>query len=244
MYSWKTLRILSAILLCVPLLHVSLIASRDLRDYLDPSPDVWDDELAAIIEQDQGTELPEHPILVAGGQRVRLWRDLPAALRPRATLLRPLGDATLEDITHHYERLVAYYRPEVLIVLPSYADLHLRDAKTPEEFAAALKDLLAVDASYAGTTRRYLLAPVKTLLHPEDDARIEAMVAASRAVAAAYPATTVIDPNPILADIQGSPDPDLYRSDGINLNSDGYARLSALLRATLQDDGFCSSLPG
>jgi hypothetical protein len=28
MYSWKTLRILSAILLCVPLLHVSLIASR------------------------------------------------------------------------------------------------------------------------------------------------------------------------------------------------------------------------
>ena len=237
MYEWRTLRITAGILLCLPLVHLAYIVARDLTLYLDPSPEVWNPQMAVLVKTDMRSSLPERPVLVAGGQRVRLWDDLPARLLPRSTLMRPLGDATLEDVTYHYDRLVGYYRPDVLVLFPSYGDLHLRDDKTAEDYERALKALLKLDASYGSSTRRYVVSPVQMPLHPEDAARVAAMVEAGKRLAASIPDLTVIDPNPLLARVDGRPDPAFFRGDGINLNDEGYARVSLLLREAMRNRG-------
>lgn len=233
MYQWKTLRALAGFLLLLPVVHLAYLLSQDLNRYLDPSPSVWQQEMASIIAHDQQTRLPENPILVIGGQRVRLWKDLPLWLLPSPVLLRPLGDARIEDLTHHYPRLVAYYQPQVLVIFPGYADLHVRDQKSPEDFEASLSELLELDEHYQGSGWRYIIAPLQMPLHPGDKLRIEAIAKRTRDLVQRLERVTLIDPNPILRGANGLPNPTYYRSDGINLSNAGYARIAGLLKTEL-----------
>ncbi|MFT7288528.1 MAG: lysophospholipase L1-like esterase [Halieaceae bacterium] len=237
MYEWRTLRSLAMLLLCLPLLHLAFIISTDLNNYLDPSPEVWAKHMAALVQADMRIELPERPILVVGGQRVGLWQDLPAMLLPRKTLLRSLGDATIEDLSYYFDRLVGHYRPDIIVLFPGYADLHLRDDKTAADFAVALEEFLAHDAVYKATSWRYVLTPLAMPLHPDDDVRIVAMANSARELAARVGKVTVIDANPALAGLNGRPNPAYFRSDGVNLNAAGYTRVSLLLQAKLREDG-------
>jgi hypothetical protein len=237
MYEWSVLRAVAGVLLCLPLLHFALIATRDISAYFDPSPTVWADDISRYNELDLKRELPERPVLVVGGQRVRLWKDLPARLRGHNTLMRPLGDATLEDLTFHYDRLIGYYQPEVLVVFPGYADLHLRDEKSPEDFERAIRELLALDTSYDGASHRFVITPLQMPLHPEDHERVDAMAAVAERLQDELEDLTVIDPNPLLSDIGGRPDPSFYRGDGINLNAEGYARVTLLLQTAMRSQG-------
>ncbi|MDP5053036.1 MAG: hypothetical protein NWP69_04530 [Congregibacter sp.] len=234
MYQWKTLRTLAGLLLCVPLVHFALIVSRDISIYLNPSPEVWDKDIAALINSDLDATIPQEPVVVIGGHRVRLWKNLPENLLPRATLLRPLGDATIEDLTHHYDRLVGFYRPDVLVVFPGYADLYLRDHKTPEDFRASMRALLNIDEEYGSSRWRYVIAPLQMPLHTNDRERIQKIGASLQSLAEELPDLTILDANPLLSQIDGSPNPDFYRGDGVNLNPNGYSRLSMLLANELK----------
>lgn len=235
MYEWKTLRTLAVLLLCLPLVHVTYLVTQGINTYLDASPHAWDRALQDIVARDLETPLPERPVLVVGGQRVRLWRDLPARLAPQPTLLRPLGDATLDDLTHHYDRLIAFYRPSVLVIVPSYADLHLRDEKSPQDFHDAARALLELDASYGLTHWRVLFVPLVTPLHPGDDRRIRAMGRLADELSRQLPRVSVVNPNTLLTDEQGRADPAYFRSDGINLNDEGYARAALMLMEALRE---------
>ena len=240
MYDWKTLKVLGLVLLCLPVAHLAYLTVQMRQTLANPAPEVWQDQLQEIIDGDQGLSLPAAPIVATGGLSVRLWKDLPAVIAERPTLLRPLGGASIEDLTHHYNRLIGYYRPSVLIVMPSYEELHLRNPKSPEALVGALRGLLERNIGLAVTSRRYVVMPIKTLRHPSDGPRIDAMTEVSQALARSLPLTSVLDPNPLLAGEDGAPNPDYFGIDGINLNEDGYAQLSGLLRRTLIEDRMIS----
>jgi len=225
------------VLLMLPLVHLAWLIGADMQRYLEPSPQAWKSELQAIVDADMQATLPEHPVLIIGGQRVRHWQDVPQRFAPGATLRRALGDATLEDLAYYYDRLVAFYQPAVLVVVPGYADLHLRDDKTPQEYLAAVRNLLDKDRTYARNRQRILLTPLLTPLHPGDAPRIAAMSTLARRLAAERDDLLVIDANPALQRGDGSPDPAFFRIDGINLNAAGYAVISDLLQATLEGLG-------
>jgi hypothetical protein len=233
MYEWKTLRTIAVVLIALPLLHLLYAVSKGAANYLEPGPEVWADSLQRIIDSDMQATLPDRPVLVVGGQRVRLWRELPDRLAPRATLLRPLGDATIDDIAFYYDRLIGHYRPDTLVIVPGYAELHLRDSKSPEAFVESARRLLRLDTDYGVTRRRVLLAPILMPLHPEDNHRIEAMAAGTKALEQELPDLLVLDPNTILTRADGRPNPDYYLSDGINLNNEGYARVTLMLEQAL-----------
>jgi hypothetical protein len=235
MFEWQNIRMFFGTLLCLPLLHLAWLVSGEFRAYLDPSPKAWAEEMQAIVSADETLTLPENPVLVVGGRRVALWDDLPDMLAPHPTLLRGLGDATIEDITHYYDRLIGYYRPDILVLLPSYADLHLRDDKRPDDLVAAVRDLVDLNARHLATAMVYVIAPLKMPLHPGDDERIEAMSEALAAWTASEPGVALIDANDLLAGPDGRPNPALYRGDGINLNEAGYLRLAMVLREALKN---------
>ena len=233
MFEWRSIRMFFGILLCLPLLHLAWLLSQEFQAYLNPSPQAWAEDMQTIVQADETLTLPENPVLVVGGRRVTLWNDLPDMLAPHPTLLRGLGDATIEDITHYYDRLIGFYRPDILVLLPSYADLHLRDDKRPEDLVAAVRELVELNAQHLATAMVYVIAPLKMPLHPGDDERIEAMGKALAAWCAGESGVALIDPNDLLAGPDGRPNPALYRGDGVNLNEAGYLRLAMVLREVL-----------
>lgn len=241
MFNWTTLKTLSSVLLCLPLLHLAIQLCDTVATFSNPSPDVWHDQLQKIIAQDQVSRLPIAPILVTGGKSVLLWNSLPEALGSRPTLIRTPGEASLEDLSYHYERLIGYYRPSVLVIQPAFSDLHFRSRKSPAEFGQALENLLSMNISLGATSRRYVVIPVKTLLHLDDSSRIEAIAEVARELARKLPNTAVLDPNPLLLGPDGRPDPGFFRFGGVFLNEHGYKVMTEMLRERLMLDGILSA---
>ncbi|MEM8561271.1 MAG: hypothetical protein AAGF57_03510 [Pseudomonadota bacterium] len=240
MYSWKNIRTICAILLLIPIIHVAYLLSQEMKATLDASPQTWAAEIRDYAQADAAMDIPEMPILVVGGRRVKLWEGLDDLLSPRPVLMRSLGDATVNDITHYHEELIGYYQPSILIFLPSNSEFHLRDSKSAEELVAAIKALVELDESYQVTRRYCIFAPIKTPMYPEDYRKIDVATRLLEDWAAKHEQIDILDVNAILASGSGKPNPDFFRLDGVNLNDDGYVRLSLLLQSRLVGDSTAS----
>jgi len=150
--------------------------------------------------------------------------------------MRGLGDAIVEDITFNHSRLVGFYRPDTVVLLPGNSEFHIRDNKSPEGLVSAITELVALDGSYEITRRFYIFTPLKTPLYPKDNHKIEQTTRLLKAWADTDERVTILDANPLLSAADGEPQPGFYRSDGVNLNERGYLRLSLLLRTQIEAD--------
>lgn len=236
MYSWKAIRTTCTVLLLLPVVHVAYLMSRDTLEVMNGSPDAWARELASYAALDDQTLLPARPILVVGGRGVKLWQNLEELLAPRPVLLRGLGDAIVQDITANYTRLIGYYQPDTVVLLPGNSEFYLRDHKSAEELVDAIRELVELDGSYHITRRFYVFTPVKTIWRPQDHATIDEAARLLNAWSKTEPRVVILDANPLLAGPDGSPAAFCFRSDGINLNEHGFLRLSVLLYNQVEAD--------
>ena len=94
MLSWNTTRTVCAVLLLIPLVHLVYLVASDTMAILDPSPEAWADEIRAYDRYDSVHQLPEDPILVIGGHRVKLWPGLEDLLARRINERCPLAYLT------------------------------------------------------------------------------------------------------------------------------------------------------
>ncbi len=244
MYSWKAIRSISAILLLIPILHLALLVSRETLSALDTSPEVWASEVDAYAEVDKLNDIPPEPVVIVGGRQVKLWRGLEDLLAPKSVLVRGLGDATVEDITFYYEKLIASYQPQTVVLLPSDSEFHVRDNKSAEELVAAVRKLVELDLYYRKEGRFYIFAPLLTPLHLSDRDKIASATRQLQSWADSNKQVEILDANTLLASASGSPKPDYFRIDGINLNELGYTRLSVMLLNQLERDNPDTYYPG
>ncbi|MEE4144330.1 MAG: hypothetical protein V2I26_05980 [Halieaceae bacterium] len=233
MHSWNAVRTFCAVLLLLPIVHLAYLVSQDMLASLEPTAEAWADEVAAYEAADQSMQLPLQPVVVLGGRQVKLWPGLEDLLSPRPVLMRGLGNATVEDITHYHAELVSHYQPSALVLLPGPSEFHIRDSKSAEQLVAAIRKLIELDESYGVARKYYVFAPIKTPLYPGDYEKIDRVTRLLQAWAQDQPQLSILDPNTLLTRANGSPNPDFFRLDGVNLNEHGYLRLSVLLQNSL-----------
>ena len=236
MYSWNTIRTFCAILLLIPVVHLVYLVSQDVTASLEPSPEAWSEEIAAYAAADQSARLPVKPIVVIGGRQVKLWQGLEDLLSPRPVLMRGLGDATVDDMTHYHSELIGHYQPGILVLLPGTSEFHIRDSKSAEELVTAIRTLVKLDESYDVPRQYYIFAPIKTPRYSQDYSKIDETMRLLAQWAQGEPNVTILDPNTLLTSRGGRPNPDYFRLDGVNLNEHGYLRISLLLQNTLDQN--------
>lgn len=236
MYSWKFVRAVCLALLLLPLAHLAYLMAMERMALIDPSPQAWSGDIQAYVQHDNAAQLPTNPLVVAGGKSARLWPELEDILAPMPVLMRGLGDATITDITFYVERLINFYRPSTLVVLPSSSEFHDRDDKSAREYVAALRDLTELIVFHQVTDHIYAISPIKTPHYPQDEIKIDKTLLLLQEWANSDERFEVLDPNPLFVDAKGKTKPEYFRRDGVNLNKRGYMRLSMLLQAQVQRD--------
>lgn len=236
MHSWNTIRTICAVLLLIPIVHLVYMVSQETLATLNPLPEAWEDEVAAYQELDQSSRLPDDPVVVIGGRRVKLWHGLNDLLTPRPVLMRGLGDATVTDIIHYHAQLIGFYRPRVVVLLPGNSEFHIRDNKSAPELASEIRKLAELDGSYHTSRQFYVISPIKTPLYQEDNAKIDEVTELLELWARTQRQVRILDANALLSLKDGSANPDYFRGDGVNLNEHGYLRVSLLLQAQLEQD--------
>ena len=215
---------------------MALLVSREALTALDSSPNVWASELDAYTKADRLVERPQDPVVVIGGRRVVLWQGLEDLLAPKPVLMRGLGDAIVDDLNFHYERLVGFYQPQTVVLLPGNSEFHVRDMKSAEGLVNAIQELAQKDLSHRSAGRLYIIAPLNTRLFPEDKTKIKKATELLKTWAKPNDRIEILDANVFLCDANGIAKGDYFRADGVNLNDRGYTRLSMLLLSQIERD--------
>ena len=197
---------------------------------------MWNSELDAYTKTDRLAERPQNPIVVIGGRRVMLWKGLEDLLAPMPLLMRGLGDAIVDDLDFHYERLVGFYQPQTVVLFPSNSEFHVRDMKSAEGLVHAIQEFAQKDLFHRSTGRLYIIAPLNTRLFPGDRVKIKKATELLKAWAKSDNRIEILDANVFLCDGNGIAKADYFRADGVNLNDLGYTRLSMLLLSQIERD--------
>jgi len=190
--------------------------------------DRWEEILAAFAAADLKNTPEPGSVLFVGSSSIRLWDNLEEQFEGARVLKRGFGGSRLTDCVKHLDRLVIKYRPRLVMLYAG--DNDLAEGGSPEEV------LTRVQAFAQGVHRRLpdtriMFISIKP--SPARRALIDKARAANdlvRAYANEHPLVDYVDVfTPMLA-ADGSPRAELFRTDALHLNDQGYALWHRIIR--------------
>ena len=139
------------------------------------------------------------------------------------------GGSQLADVCHSADRLILPYRPEVVFVYAG--DNDTAAGKSPEEISRDFADLVQRVHATLPETRIVFLSikpsPQRWTLFP----RMQQANDFVRKQTEQNERLHFLDVGQVLLGVDGTPQRDLYRADGLHLNEAGYRRWAELVQS-------------
>jgi lysophospholipase L1-like esterase len=215
-------------------LLVMLAACSPLKDYRQ-SPEVkaWEPEIRRFEHLDSTSVYGNDAILFVGSSSIRLWFNIAADMAPYPVIQRGFGGSKLSDVATYAKRII-YPHPCRAVVFFVANDITGSESdKTPEEVARlAAYVVKTVHARFPGTPVFWIsTTPTASRWQvweqiKQANALIEKLEKRDRNFH--YIATE----QAFLND-KGMPREELFLTDRLHLNRDGYAIWAALIKAEL-----------
>lgn len=183
---------------------------------------MWERDMAEFADIDQRQSPPKDPIVFAGSSTIRLWTSLRTDFPKHNVMNRGFGGSKLEDLVFFAPKMVAPYKPKMIVVYSGENDIEAKDS--PEN---ALEDFRAFvafrDKELPGVPIVYLSMKPSILrwaIWPEMQ-KANALIAAE---AKRHKKVKYVDiGGPMLGPGGAKPAADLFVQDGLHLSAKGYA---------------------
>ncbi len=188
----------------------------------------------AVLKERAKSEEKECDVMFFGSSSIRRWKTLQQDMAPLKVVNRGYGGATLRDLHHNYEVVMADYKPKCFVV---YCDNDMRtnpkiDISVGELFDLyrMLFDRLAADypnvpvyfMAIKHNQRREALRERHTLFN-----------SLMKEYAERSSQVTFVDTCSVLHTADGEIDPAMFVEDKLHVNALGYARWTALIKPML-----------
>lgn len=181
----------------------------------------WKESLDAFAAADRQQAPQPGGVLFVGSSSIRLWDGLEKQFEGMQVVKRGFGGSRMLDVAAHVDRLVLPHRPRLIVVYAG--DNDLAEGRTPEQVRDDFARFVQRVRAELPDTRIAFLSikpsPLRASLMPQ--------ARQTNALVAAYAATTpdldFIDIYSAMIDASGQPRADLYGSDALHLNPQGYA---------------------
>lgn len=183
------------------------------------SPERWEAEIRKFEEQDAKNKPHVDGVLFIGSSSIRLW-DLKQSFPELAATNRGFGGCSLSDVAHFAERLVLPHQPRLVIVYAG--DNDIASGKTPEQVLEAYRQLVHTIHAALPQTRIAFISIKPSLARWKLVEKMREANRAIAAIAAADPRLEFIDVDAPMLGPDQLPRPELFRDDGLHLNSAGY----------------------
>jgi lysophospholipase L1-like esterase len=197
-----------------------------------PNLQRFEKTIAGFETTDKGHPPPKDPIVFTGSSSIARWKDLAKAFPEYPVLNRGFGGSTTPEVNHYFDRVVAAYKPRVIVFFCGGNDL--ADKRTPqqviEDFGTFLK---MAHEKLPGTKVVYISQHVPA----SRDRLKEAFFEVNRAVreaATSDPLLKFVDIHDKMLGKDGSANPDLYEADKLHPNAAAYRIWADELRPVLK----------
>jgi len=193
----------------------------------------WEPKIRQFEEQDQEQMPPAGGILFVGSSSIVGWK-VDQCFPGLPVINRGFGGSQIADSVHFADRIVLPYRPKVIVLYAG--DNDVASGKSPDRVLRDYRQFVAkVHAGLPET--RIVFVAIKPSLRRWS--LVDQMREANRLIRAA----TEKDQRLVYVDVDGpmigddgKPRAELFKSDGLHLNADGYKLWSALVLPHLKLD--------
>ncbi len=196
-----------------------------------PDPERFAADIAAFETADRATPPPAGAVLFVGSSSIGGW-DVARAFPALTTIRRGYGGSHVSDTIHFFPRIVAVYRPALVVFYAGDADV--AGGKSAATIARDTATLVALAHAQLPATP---VVVIGTKPSPAHWAHMETIRAANHLVRtslAADPLAAYVDVEAALLGADGQPRPEFYAGNRLNLNARGYEAWTAAVRPTIE----------
>jgi lysophospholipase L1-like esterase len=190
---------------------------------------IWEPEIRAFEKKDQLQPPPQNAVLFVGSSSIRKWTTL-AADFPGVTLInRGFGGSQIDDSTAFASRIIIPYHPRLIVFYAG--DNDLAAGKSPSEVFGEYTNFVTVVHAQLSQTRIIFIS-----IKPSLDRwklRDKIMETNHRIAALREPYLSFVDIYPSMLGPDGTPEKDLFLSDGLHPSEKCYRLWASLIRPYL-----------
>jgi lysophospholipase L1-like esterase len=172
-------------------------------------------------------------VVFTGSSSIRLWHTLSEDMKPLDAINRGFGGSQLSQLNAYASRIVIPYRPSAVVVYAGENDLSWPWSKSAETVLSDFQEFVTIVHAALPDTWIYYVSmkpdPLRERNWPTLD-RTNRMIADYCRTADKL---QFIDVSAAMLDAQGKPRRELYRPDGLHMNSQGYALWTSIIKPVL-----------
>ncbi|MCC2657110.1 MAG: hypothetical protein K0Q76_2218 [Panacagrimonas sp.] len=173
-------------------------------------------------------------VVFVGSSSIRMWTDLENRYRSYAAINRGFGGSTLADCVRHMDRLVLPHKPRLVVIYAG--DNDLAGGRTADQVLLDFVELTARIQERLPKTHIVFVSIKPSPARVDLLDRIREANTRIRNYVATKPYLQYIDVFTPMLDAKGKPRGELFGSDSLHLNEQGYALWHALISPVLPLD--------
>lgn len=192
----------------------------------------WEKEISVMEESDKTDAQPKGAALFIGSSTIRMWKTLAQDFPQTPVINRGFGGSEIVDSTHFAERLIFPHAPKQIFIRAGGNDLHA--GKTPEQVFAEFKDFVAKVHARLPETEIVFISLSPSVARWPEAAREGALNRMVAEFVQGKPRVKFLNVADLSLDASGQPRPELFISDKLHFNAEGYKLLVERVRPAVQ----------
>jgi hypothetical protein len=193
----------------------------------------WEPRIQAFEAIDKESPPPEGGILFIGSSSIVGW-DLGKCFPGLPAINRGFGGSEIADSVHFADRIVWPYKPKIIVLYAG--DNDIAKGKTPQQVLADYRAFVRRVREKLPQTRIVFVAIKPSIRRWQLVDKMREANRLIRAVAEKDERQVFVDIDPPMIGPDGKPRKELFKPDGLHLDSDGYKLWSGLVRPHLKLD--------
>lgn len=197
---------------------------------MQANPKQWEKEIAAFEAADRKRRPLPGGIVFVGSSTIRIWKSLDRDFPGYGALNRGFGGSQLPDSTYFAPRILLPYQPRQVVLFAGTNDINAK--RTPRQVAQDFSDFVLTVRQLLPRTR---LSFIELTSSPSRWAQRDAVVE-TNAILQRLCQRNGVDFIPVREKLFGpsrEPRPELFITDKLHLNADGYKILADAVRPFL-----------
>lgn len=192
-----------------------------------------EDYIMTLVEKSDADTEKDIDVLFFGSSSIRLWKDLDEMMSPLKVVNRGYGGASIRDIHYNYDRVLADYNPKAFVI---FCDNDIcgneNDLTVGEVYDHYRLLFQRLEKDYPGIPVFFLSWKYSELRAGLRDKQ-QLVNGVMKDFAAKSTQVTFVDVNSTLLKEDGDVNSELFESDNLHINRNGYLLWTSVLKPQL-----------
>ena len=212
-----------------------IVSCSPLRKYQDlPEVKAWEKDITAFEQLDKTEIYPENSVIFAGSSSIRLWSTLEHDMAPYPVIQRGFGGSKLSDLAVYAGRIFEPHPCKAIVLFIANDITGSETDKSPEEVAALFKNLMKTIRKSHPDTPVFWIEVTPSSSRWKVWPEIQKATALIRKECDKQKNAYTIRTDFAFLNSDGKPKDELFVSDKLHLNPQGYAVWTEIIKKELK----------